>query len=312
MHRASCHPNHTKKGIPYSQALRIRRICSEEQFFVNRVADLKTWLLARGYGENEVDSQIDRVRDKDRAPLLDTRPREKDDMKIPFVLTYHPARHKVYEILRKNQNLLLVDKEHEAVFKDKIFVTFRRAKSLKDKLVRAKLPSIDEELMEKGTFRCNGRRSCQICPLMREGDTFHNFDSTRSFKNFSGRYDCNSDHVVYLLQCESCDKKYVGSTKTKSNVYKSYFRTYARKHNENSLDKGKPVPLASFFNHFFEDGHNGSFWVGIKIIEGADNLFSLRRKELFWQYRLQTFSPKGLNERAADVELDVFACGGTT
>ena len=57
LHRASCHPNHTKKGIPYSQALRIRRICSEEQFFSNRVADLKTWLLARGYGENEVDSQ---------------------------------------------------------------------------------------------------------------------------------------------------------------------------------------------------------------------------------------------------------------
>ena len=206
LHQASCHPNHTKKGIPYSQALRIRRICSEEQFFVNRVADLKTWLLARGYGENEVDSHIDRVRAKDRAPLLDTRPKEKDDMKIPFVLTYHQAMHKVYEILCKNQNLLLVDKEHEAVFKDKILVKFRRAKSLKDKLVRAKLPSIDEELMEKGTFRCNGRRSCQICPLMREGDTFHNFDSTRSFKNFSGRYDCNSDHVVYLLQCESCNK----------------------------------------------------------------------------------------------------------
>ena len=52
-------------------------------------------------------------------------------MKIPFVLTYYPARHEVYEILRKNQNLLPVGKEHEAVFKDKIFVTFRRAKSLK-------------------------------------------------------------------------------------------------------------------------------------------------------------------------------------
>ena len=38
------------------------------------------------------------------------------------------------------------------MFKNKIFVTFRRAKSLKDKLVRAKLPSIDEDLMEKGTL----------------------------------------------------------------------------------------------------------------------------------------------------------------
>ena len=75
--------------------------------------------------------------------------------------------------------------------------------------------------------------------------------------------------------------------------------------------KGNQFHKQVFFNHFFEDGHNGSFRVGIKIIDGADDVFSLRRKELFWQYRLQTFSPKGLNERAADVELDVFACGGT-
>ena len=88
------------------------------------MGDLKSWLLERGYSENEVDSQIDRVRDKNRATLLDTRPKEKDDMKIPLVLTYHPAMHKVYEILRENQNVLLVDKEHKDVFKDKIFVIF--------------------------------------------------------------------------------------------------------------------------------------------------------------------------------------------
>ena len=208
------------------------------------------------------------MRDKNRATLLDAKPKESDNMKIPLVLTYHPSMHKVYDIIRQNQNLLLVDREHEAAFKDKIFVSFRRAKSLKDKLVRAKLPSIDEELMEKGTFRCNGRRSCQICPLMREGDTFHNFDSTRSFKNFSGRYDCNSDHVVYSLQCESCNKKYVGSTKTKFrqrfNVYKSYFRTYARKNGDNSLDKGKPVPQASFLVIFLKMDTMGIFGLGLK------------------------------------------------
>ena len=30
----------------------------------------------------------------------------------------------------------------------------------------------------------------------------------------------------------------------------------------------------------------------------------------FWQYKLGLFSPKGLNERVADVELDLFAFGG--
>ena len=143
-------------------------------------------MIERGYSGNKVDSQIDRVRDKNRATLLDARPKEKYDMKIPLMVTYHPAMQKFYEILRDNQNVLLVDMEHKEVFKDKVFVTFRRAKSLKDKLVRAKLPSVDEELMEKGTFRCSGRRSCQICPLMKEGDTFQNSDSTRSFKKLLG------------------------------------------------------------------------------------------------------------------------------
>ena len=217
-------------------------------------------------------SQIDRLRAKARAPLLDTRPKEKDDMKIPFVLTYHPAMHKVYEILRKNQNLLLVDKEHETVFKDKIFVTFRRAKSLKDKLLRAKLQSIDEELMEKGTFRCNGRRSCQICPLMREGDTFHNFDSTRSFKISRGGTTATR---IMLFTCYSVSLAKRNMLEVQKpnfgkwfNVYKSYFRTYARKYNENSLDKGKLVPQASIFNLFLKTDTGAVSEWGLKSYMG--------------------------------------------
>ena len=93
------------------------------------------------------------------------------------------------------------------------------------------------------------------------------------------------------------------------NVYKSYFRTYARKYNEGSLDGGKVVPQAGFFGHFFSEGHQGAFSVSIKIIDGASDFFSLHRKELCWQYKLGTFAPNGLNEKAADIESDMFASG---
>ena len=92
-------------------------------------------------------------------------------------------------------------------------------------------------------------------------------------------------------------------------VYKSYFRSYARKRDQGTLERGKTIPQANFFSHFFEADHSGKFDATIKIIDGAENVFSLRRKELFWQYKLGTFLPRGLNERAADVELDMFACG---
>ena len=57
------------------------------------------------------------------------------------LLTYQPALNEVYGILKENSNLLLVDDEHKEVFQNKIFLSFRRAKGLKDELVRAKLPS---------------------------------------------------------------------------------------------------------------------------------------------------------------------------
>ena len=40
LHKKSCHPWHTKKMIPYSQALRYRRICSEDRLFHSRISDL--------------------------------------------------------------------------------------------------------------------------------------------------------------------------------------------------------------------------------------------------------------------------------
>ena len=118
--------------------------------------------------------------------------------------------------------------------------------------------------MEKGTSWCNGRRSCQICPLIREGDTFENANDSRKLKIFSGPLHCNTESMVYMLQCSCCNKKYVGSTKNKFrqrfNVYKSYFGTYARKHTEGSLGTGKPVPQANFFSHLFRRTARGQFF----------------------------------------------------
>ena len=141
---------------------------------------------------NEVLEQIRKVRNRDRLSLLDGQPKTKDDKRIPLVLKYHPALDKIYEILKDNSKLLLVDDEHKEVFQNNIFLSFRKAKSLKDELVRAKLPSVGGPPLARGAYRCNGRKSCQICNVITEGDTFENSDGNRSFKNFLGRYNCNS------------------------------------------------------------------------------------------------------------------------
>ena len=51
-----------------------------------------------------------------------------------IVLTYHPAFFKVHEILRNCSNTLFVDDKHRNLFQNKMFISFRRAKNLKDTL----------------------------------------------------------------------------------------------------------------------------------------------------------------------------------
>ena len=49
LHSSSCHPFNCKKSIAYGQALRLKRICSDEEILKDRLDDLKTWMLKRGY-----------------------------------------------------------------------------------------------------------------------------------------------------------------------------------------------------------------------------------------------------------------------
>lgn len=44
LHSSSCHVDHSKLSFPYSQALRLYRICSENEFFDQRCNDLEKWL----------------------------------------------------------------------------------------------------------------------------------------------------------------------------------------------------------------------------------------------------------------------------
>ena len=48
LHYQSSHPLHIKNSIPYSQALRVSRICSSEKDFKMHVSQIKEWFLTRG------------------------------------------------------------------------------------------------------------------------------------------------------------------------------------------------------------------------------------------------------------------------
>ena len=58
LHASSCHVYHSKKSIPYSQALRLNRICSENSFYDKRCNELEVWLRERECNDKLVRQQI--------------------------------------------------------------------------------------------------------------------------------------------------------------------------------------------------------------------------------------------------------------
>ena len=100
LHINSCHPKHCKNAIPYSQALRLRRICSEQEDFLKRTNDLKKHLKRRGYSEQFLQPEIQRVIDTPREDSLQLRGREKSDQ-IPLVVTYNPTLLPLGDITRR-------------------------------------------------------------------------------------------------------------------------------------------------------------------------------------------------------------------
>ena len=93
LHRDSCHHGHCKRGIPYSQALRIHRICSKTEDYVRRTWELRGFLINQGYNEDEVQQQIDRAIGLNRDTLLGLKKTKAPLERVPLIVTYmyHPG-----------------------------------------------------------------------------------------------------------------------------------------------------------------------------------------------------------------------------
>jgi hypothetical protein len=77
LHTSSFHPAHVVKNIPFSVALRIRRICSEHSVYWDTALDfIYIYLARRGYCTESVRKAFYNMGLRPRVPLLLKRPRK--------------------------------------------------------------------------------------------------------------------------------------------------------------------------------------------------------------------------------------------
>ena len=116
--------------------------------------------------------QILKARKYRRTELLHSQREEYHKNKLVFNITYYPIFSKLKNILFKIHLLLTPNREHRKVFENVPIINFKKGKSLKEILVRAKVPPLKTEKGFCGP--CNKPR-CEICKHITKT---HQFESS--------------------------------------------------------------------------------------------------------------------------------------
>ena len=286
LHASSCHPKHCKTGIAYSQALRLRRICSNESDFHRHTQILAQNLVDRGYSSRQVKISIAKVCSISRnSALKEKSPSPKDNPKVPLVTSYHPCLPPLRKITKGNHHILHTSDRLASAIPNPPVLAFRRPRNLRDLIVRAEVPPLDTSPSAKfGTFKCTSK--CVVCKThVRETDSFNGNSSGTTHKTY-GSITCTTSNIIYLISCQVCNVQYVGETK---NTLKK--RIYGHR---STIKTGKmDTPVGHHFNlpdHSISD----MSVLGIESLGHRSDTVRLSREKM-WMKRLRTIQPHGLN-----------------
>ena len=186
-----------KKSIPYSLALRSRRICLKDDFFDTRSTELERYLTKRGYKNNFVKSQISRAKSIPRNDSLnENSPEIKKPDRVPFITTYNPSLPNIHKVLRQKQPILHSTERLHEIFKDT--PTYRRSRNLRELWVRAKLQNPATATQPNhsfGTFRCNSKHACLTCPHTDNERTNYTFNNTGEVREIKEQMTCKPERA---------------------------------------------------------------------------------------------------------------------
>ena len=172
-------------------------------------------------------------------------------------------------------------------------IGIKNDRSFKDHLVRAMLSKVDAEGRSKP---CGGKkRSCEVCKSVNDTPHFKRGDTNETFNILKGPLDCNSNHVIYLSECKQRQYRfpYVGNTKTKFRYRTNNYKSTHRKFRKNYVEKDLAIVIkkSELKQKYFHEGHQGLENWSVTLI---DHVEDLRKKELYWINRLNTWAPNGL------------------
>ncbi|XP_054867021.1 uncharacterized protein LOC111575603 isoform X1 [Amphiprion ocellaris] len=293
LHAESFHPKSLIENIPFGQFQRLKRICNSQTDFNTQATEMQQRFVQRGYKAKTLSGALTRAKTLDRRNLLIRRQRAPSQTKnrIFCTLQYSNMAYKIKNAITKNWSILACDPSLGPLFSEPPRFAFKKAPTLKDKIVKNYLPASKLETFFKkpiGTFRCG---ACVHCTQINRSTHFMDSTCTYTFKCRSFA-NCNTTHVVYRLDCV-CGCFYIGRTKRKLKERFAEHKYAIRKGN-------MEYPIAKHFKNMTHTNINELTIMAIEVIEntprGGDRLKRLLQRETFWIHSLKATVFPGLNE----------------
>jgi len=312
LHFTSCHPIHVKKAIPFSQALRYRRIIDDDNILRVELNKLSKKFIIRSYPRDLVMNNIYKVDSIDRSMTLkyrssDTKSKtDSSDTFLPLIVTYS------FKYTTKNNNLkeylsdswtsLLQnnDKLKDCFINSAPCIVYKRGNTIANYLIRAKYSTVnstnlfvDDNILALAELNaannnvvfsvtpCRNKK-CKCCTVITMTNTFQSTVTNNEYI-IANNMNCSTSHIIYLITCKKCKKQYVGETKRK-------LKERATDH-RSAIKTKKSTAIGIHFNDIFHSIKDFS----IIPIEQELDIDNRKKRELFWIKELQCNYPLGLN-----------------
>lgn len=281
----SHHPRHCKQGIFVGQATRLRRICSDDSDYYVQLDKLQSTLASRHHPESSLKQAHVRAIKLERNVVLEKRQKSDSERPLPFVTKYSNALPNINNILRKYYPILSSSDRLKKIFPQAPRVTYRRPPNLKDMLVHAKITSAPEPVINF----CS-RPRCKTCKHLQKDCTVNSTASNYAHK-VNSRFSCMSSNVIYMLECSTCRKQYIGETG----------QPMSMRLNGHRADTLKNLPIA-VAKHFNQPGHNFDDLKLYILQSNFKSAMDRKYRESFLIHKFNSLEPQGINLSRGNLE----------
>lgn len=287
LHFSSCHPNNTKRSLPYSLALRGNRLISNPEEKIKYTNQIQEAFKNRGYPEKLVRQQISAAQSTPNHP----KPKNDTNLHVNLITTFHPGLQKLNNLLKTGYKILSNSSQTKTLLEKPPTIVYRQPPNLRNLLVRPKLPdpsTVTNEKPPPGSFPCQEKK-CKTCQINPPSETFTSSSTGKEYK-IIGHHTCNSENLIYQIECNLCQAQYVGLTtetlRKRMNGHRHDVKTHrlkpvAQHAEQHNMD----------FNECFTTKALRSF------PKETCNSSELRRWELAYQYITDSRNPPNLNLR---------------